>query len=86
MILQADHLDITMIDDNESDEKQEKSIIAKSDALDVFAWRKPVAVRFSIRISYFQTLSQKIYSSIQTNHPNTILHPKVLYHDHGILE
>ena len=37
LILQADHLDITMIDDNESDEKQEKSIIAKSDALDVFA-------------------------------------------------
>ena len=34
--LQADHLDITMIDDD-SDEKQEKAIIAKSDALDVFA-------------------------------------------------
>ena len=33
---QADHLDITMIDDD-SDEKQEKAIIAKSDALDVFA-------------------------------------------------
>jgi len=32
----ADHLDITMIDDD-SDEKQEKAIIAKSDALDVFA-------------------------------------------------
>ena len=33
---QADHLDITMIDDD-SDEKQEKAIITKSDALDVFA-------------------------------------------------
>ena len=33
---QADHLDITMIDDD-NDEKQEKSIIANSDALDVFA-------------------------------------------------
>ena len=33
---QTDHLDITMIDDD-SDEKQDKAIITKSDALDVFA-------------------------------------------------